>query len=104
MPWGCYSSFLVCGVGGLLLLWWTLEYHRSNTQQWMVPLGLVLFGTPIVVWFSILASQTNFLQVQNQEEEENSTSSPASSCPPCTCQLVIVGSETYTVLPVENKS
>lgn len=42
--------------GAALLLWWTKEFHRDNRQMWMVPFGLVLTGTPIVVSFAVFAS------------------------------------------------
>ncbi|KAK1273670.1 hypothetical protein QJS04_geneDACA010801 [Acorus gramineus] len=49
--------------GGAVLVWWALEFHRANDQLWMVPVGLVLFSTPIVVWFSVFASDAcQFLQ------------------------------------------
>ncbi|KAK1325292.1 hypothetical protein QJS10_CPA01g02517 [Acorus calamus] len=49
--------------GGAVLVWWALEFHRANEQLWMVPVGLILFSTPIVVWFSIFASHAcQFLQ------------------------------------------
>ncbi|THU56620.1 hypothetical protein C4D60_Mb11t19170 [Musa balbisiana] len=48
---------LLVGVcGGALLAWWALSFHRSNEQLWMVPVGLVLLGTPVFVWLSIFAS------------------------------------------------
>lgn len=50
------SLLLACIVGAALLLWWTLEFHRDNRQLWMVPVGLILMGTPAVVWFSVVAS------------------------------------------------
>ncbi|WOL07499.1 hypothetical protein Cni_G16241 [Canna indica] len=42
--------------GGALLAWWALSFHHSNEQLWMVPVGLVLLGTPIVIWLSVFAS------------------------------------------------
>ncbi|URD99942.1 hypothetical protein MUK42_29744 [Musa troglodytarum] len=51
---GC---MLLAGVGGgTLLAWWALSFHQSNEQLWMVPVGLVLAGTPVVAWLSIFAS------------------------------------------------
>lgn len=52
----CLCSFLVSMLGGLILVWWEFEYHPTNSQQWMVPFGLILFGTPVIVWFSVLLS------------------------------------------------
>ncbi|KAG6529452.1 hypothetical protein ZIOFF_011650 [Zingiber officinale] len=42
--------------GGALLAWWAQSFHRSNRQLWMVPAGLVLVGTPVFAWLSLLAS------------------------------------------------
>ncbi|KAF3439803.1 hypothetical protein FNV43_RR18081 [Rhamnella rubrinervis] len=42
--------------GGLILGWWAYEFHPSNRQLWMVPFGLVLFATPLIVWLSLLIS------------------------------------------------
>ncbi|XP_062192184.1 uncharacterized protein LOC133895710 [Phragmites australis] len=36
-------------VGAALLAWWALAFHPSYAQLWMVPLGLVLACTPVVV-------------------------------------------------------
>ncbi|XP_074589929.1 uncharacterized protein LOC141845822 [Curcuma longa] len=42
--------------GGALLAWWVQSFRRSNRQLWMVPAGLVLVGTPVFAWLSLLAS------------------------------------------------
>lgn len=42
--------------GGVMLIWWEWCFHATNRQQWMVPLGLILFVTPILVCFSIFIS------------------------------------------------
>ncbi|KAM1819241.1 hypothetical protein ACFX15_000867 [Malus domestica] len=52
----CFWSVLVSVVGGLMLGWWEYQYHPANKQLWMVPFGLVLFATPAIVWFSVVAS------------------------------------------------
>ncbi|KAF7090448.1 hypothetical protein CFC21_093196 [Triticum aestivum] len=45
------------GLGGVaLLVWWAVAFHRANARLWMVPAGLVLLGTPLVAWLSVLAS------------------------------------------------
>ncbi|XVE77328.1 hypothetical protein DITRI_Ditri13aG0053700 [Diplodiscus trichospermus] len=49
-------SFLVSLTGGLLLAWWEYEYHPTNSQLWMVPFGLILFATPLVIWLAIFVS------------------------------------------------
>ncbi|KAF8765373.1 hypothetical protein HU200_008516 [Digitaria exilis] len=51
------SLLAVAGLGGVALLaWWTLAFRRDNAMLWMVPAGLVLLGTPLLAWFSVLAS------------------------------------------------
>ncbi|KAL2478617.1 uncharacterized protein Fot_47661 [Forsythia ovata] len=52
----CLGSFSLSMVGGLMLAWWEFYYHPTNDQQWMVPLGLILFVTPLTVWLSVLIS------------------------------------------------
>ncbi|GMI66739.1 hypothetical protein HRI_000343200 [Hibiscus trionum] len=52
----CLWSFLVSLAGGLLLGWWEYEYHPENRQLWMVPFGLILFSTPVIIWFAIFVS------------------------------------------------
>lgn len=48
------ASLLLLGLGGAaLLVWWALVFHPSNQQLWMVPVSLVLLGTPMVAWLSI---------------------------------------------------
>ncbi|KAL9685360.1 hypothetical protein QQ045_022809 [Rhodiola kirilowii] len=50
------SLFVSSLAGGIVMVWWELKYHPAYSQLWMVPCGLVLFGTPVIVWFSILVS------------------------------------------------
>ncbi|XWS76822.1 hypothetical protein CRYUN_Cryun01aG0210500 [Craigia yunnanensis] len=52
----CLCSFLVSLTGGLMLAWWEYEYHPTNRQLWMVPFGLILFATPLIIWFAIFVS------------------------------------------------
>ncbi|XVE73644.1 hypothetical protein DITRI_Ditri11bG0135000 [Diplodiscus trichospermus] len=52
----CLWSFLVSLAGGLMLAWWEYEYHPTNRQLWMVPFGLILFATPLIIWFAIFVS------------------------------------------------
>lgn len=49
-------SLMVSMIGGLALGWWEYEYHSTNSQLWMVPFGLILLLTPLVVWSSIFVS------------------------------------------------
>ncbi|CAK9167040.1 unnamed protein product [Ilex paraguariensis] len=52
----CLGSFLLSMIGGMMLGWWELRYHPTNSQLWMVPFGLILFVTPIIVWLSVFIS------------------------------------------------
>jgi FtsH-binding integral membrane protein len=49
-------SLMVSMIGGLALGWWEYKYHSTNSQLWLVPFGLILLLTPLVVWFSIFVS------------------------------------------------
>ncbi|KAF8024529.1 hypothetical protein BT93_F1644 [Corymbia citriodora subsp. variegata] len=53
---GCGWAFAVSMAGGLMLGWWEHQYHRSNRQLWMVPVGLILFLTPLFAWLSLVIS------------------------------------------------
>lgn len=56
-PWSWLAGFFAVGLGGAaLLVWWALAFHPANARLWMVPAGLVLLGTPILAWLSVLAS------------------------------------------------
>jgi hypothetical protein len=60
-PWSRLSatvaSLVVVGLGGAaLLIWWALAFHPAHARLWMVPAGLVLFGTPVLAWLSLFAS------------------------------------------------
>ncbi|GMI73669.1 hypothetical protein HRI_001036200 [Hibiscus trionum] len=52
----CLWSCLVSLSGGLMLGWWMYEYHPTNSQLWMVPFGLILFVTPLLIWFAVFVS------------------------------------------------
>ncbi|KAG8046336.1 hypothetical protein GUJ93_ZPchr0008g12884 [Zizania palustris] len=43
--------------GASLLAWWALAFHPSNSELWMVPVGLVLACTPAVVYLTLSFSQ-----------------------------------------------
>jgi len=60
-PWSWLSAaaagLVAVGLGGAaLLVWWALAFHPAHARLWMVPAGLVLLGTPILAWLSLLAS------------------------------------------------
>ncbi|XP_014752791.1 uncharacterized protein LOC100835806 [Brachypodium distachyon] len=42
--------------GAGVLVWWALAFHPAREQLWMVPVGLVLLGTPLLAWLSLFAS------------------------------------------------
>lgn len=52
----CVGAFSISMVGGVMLTCWEMKYHQSNSQLWMVPFGLILLATPVVVWLSIFVS------------------------------------------------
>lgn len=60
----CMCLVFVSAVGGATLVWWGFEYHAANERGWMVPVGLVLFGTPILISVSVLASELSCLRRQ----------------------------------------
>jgi hypothetical protein len=45
-----------CLAGTALLTWWALRFHPSYAQLWMVPVGLVLACTPVVVCVALFFS------------------------------------------------
>ncbi|KAJ6320148.1 hypothetical protein OIU76_005632 [Salix suchowensis] len=65
-------SFLASMAGGLLLLWWDYEYHPTNSQLWMVPLGLILFFTPAIAWFAVVVSGTCNYKVDDDNSHKTS--------------------------------
>ncbi|CAM0903243.1 unnamed protein product [Alopecurus aequalis] len=51
------ACLVAVGLGGAaLLVLWALAFQPAHAHLWMVPAGLVLLGTPILAWFSLLAS------------------------------------------------
>jgi hypothetical protein len=51
------ACLVAVGLGGVaLLVWWELAFHSAHARLWMVPAGLVLLGTPVLAWLSLLAS------------------------------------------------
>lgn len=57
MRWiACLGALLVSIVGGMILVMWQLKFHRTNTQLWMVPVGLIILVTPVIVSVSSFVS------------------------------------------------
>ncbi|KAL6847639.1 hypothetical protein ACP4OV_022665 [Aristida adscensionis] len=58
--WGCGATAAGVAAVGLagagVLVWWAVAFHPARQQLWMVPVGLVLLGTPLIAWLSLLAS------------------------------------------------
>ena len=44
--------------GAGVLVWWAVAFHPATQQLWMVPVGLVLLGTPLLAWLSLFASSS----------------------------------------------
>lgn len=65
---------LMIATGGATLVWWGVYYHPTNQQLWMVPAGLVLSVTPVVVSVSVLASE--FLRLSRPVAPAGSTQFP----------------------------
>ncbi|KAJ7007928.1 hypothetical protein NC653_006838 [Populus alba x Populus x berolinensis] len=65
----CLLSILVCMAGGTLLLWWGCEYHPTNTQLWMVPLGLILLVTPVIAGVAAFVSETCNCKVEDDDSK-----------------------------------
>ncbi|KAK4267060.1 hypothetical protein QN277_023899 [Acacia crassicarpa] len=60
-------SALISVAGGFVLMWWNIKYRSEDSELWMVPFGLILFLTPMVIWFSLLVSD---LCVSSSKEDE----------------------------------
>uniref|UniRef100_A0A0D9VP01 Uncharacterized protein n=1 Tax=Leersia perrieri TaxID=77586 RepID=A0A0D9VP01_9ORYZ len=60
VTWSCMAvaaGVAATGVAGAaVLVWWAVVFHPAHEQLWMVPVGLVLLGTPLVAWLSLFAS------------------------------------------------
>ncbi|XP_062209081.1 uncharacterized protein LOC133910858 [Phragmites australis] len=58
--WACVAAAAaVAGVGlagAGVLVWWAVAFHPAQEQLWMVPVGLILLGTPLIGWLSLFAS------------------------------------------------
>uniref|UniRef100_A0A0D9X3T3 Uncharacterized protein n=1 Tax=Leersia perrieri TaxID=77586 RepID=A0A0D9X3T3_9ORYZ len=53
------ACLVVAAMGGAsLLALWAVAFHPSNSRLWMVPVGLVLAFTPVVVYLALSFSQS----------------------------------------------
>uniref|UniRef100_A0A0E0K878 Uncharacterized protein n=1 Tax=Oryza punctata TaxID=4537 RepID=A0A0E0K878_ORYPU len=73
LTWSCLTvaaGVAATGVAGAaVLVWWAVVFHPAHEQLWMVPVGLVLLGTPLVAWLSLFASDAcrRLRTVQDQD-------------------------------------
>uniref|UniRef100_A0A0D9Z1J0 Uncharacterized protein n=1 Tax=Oryza glumipatula TaxID=40148 RepID=A0A0D9Z1J0_9ORYZ len=109
LTWSCLAvaaGVAATGVAGAaVLVWWAVAFHPAHEQLWMVPVGLVLLGTPLVAWLSLFASGAcrrlgSLRAVQDQDSGGNVRSGPDStrilhaSCmqkPPCELRVPTYG-------------
>ncbi|KAG5566074.1 hypothetical protein RHGRI_001869 [Rhododendron griersonianum] len=56
---GFLGALLVSIVGGMILVVWELKFHQTNTQLWMVPVGLINLVTPVIVSVSSFVTDIN---------------------------------------------
>ncbi|WVZ55288.1 hypothetical protein U9M48_005968 [Paspalum notatum var. saurae] len=55
--WAAAAGVAGVGLAGAgVLVWWAVAFHPAHQQLWMVPVGLVLLGTPLLAWLSLFAS------------------------------------------------
>ncbi|KAM7274902.1 hypothetical protein ACFE04_016768 [Oxalis oulophora] len=64
-------ALLVSITGGLLLGFWECNYHQTNSQLWMVPFGLILLTTPIIIWFALSVSDICISYSKEGQEEDD---------------------------------
>lgn len=67
----CLGLLFVSMVGGVILGWWSSKFHPSNRQLWMVPLGLILLVTPIIICFAILLESCNYKETDDHQHLES---------------------------------
>lgn len=85
----CLAAAAVAGAA--LLAWWAVAFHPSYAQLWMVPLGLVLAGTPPVVCLALRFSPDARAPPPPPGKDDGSSSGPAGArAPPPPPPLVAV--------------
>ncbi|XP_031496343.1 uncharacterized protein LOC116261690 [Nymphaea colorata] len=50
-------SILSIVLGSWMLVFWYTRLRQARSQQWLIPVGLILFGTPTLILISFLASE-----------------------------------------------
>lgn len=63
-------SMLISFTGGYVLAWWIHKYRSENRELWMVPFGLILFLTPLFIWFSLIVSDICGYNYSKEDEEK----------------------------------
>ncbi|CAO2835408.1 unnamed protein product [Amaranthus hypochondriacus] len=61
------SSTLVSLIGGVILAYWFIKYHPKSNELWMVPVGLVMFTTPPLVWLISIVAEFCCPQEEQQQ-------------------------------------
>lgn len=63
----CLLLIILLGVA--LLVWWSAVFHPGNEQLWMVPLGLLMVGTPSMICFALSSDCTSPAVVPDPDPE-----------------------------------
>lgn len=82
----CLAAAAVAGAA--LLAWWAVAFHPSYAQLWMVPLGLVLAGTPPVVCLALRFSPDARAPPPPPGKDDGSSSAPAAAPPPLVAVVI----------------
>ncbi|CAM0870239.1 unnamed protein product [Alopecurus aequalis] len=67
--------------GAGMLVWWAVAFHPTTEQLWMVPVGLVLLGTPLLAWLSLFASSSACSGRRPGTHHHDAPPTPAMSTP-----------------------
>lgn len=67
----CLGLLFVSMGGGVILAWWSSKFHPSNRQLWMVPLGLILMVTPIIICFAVLLESCKYRKIDDHQHLES---------------------------------
>ncbi|KAK4364183.1 hypothetical protein RND71_015541 [Anisodus tanguticus] len=72
----CLGLFCITMGGGAILAWWSSKFHPSNKKLWMVPLGLIMLVTPIIICFAVLLDSSNYRGTDHNQTEKLPCDSP----------------------------